>query len=241
MPKSKYRFIGQREDATIGLYFYNARYLDPQLGRFIQPDTIVPQPGDPQALNRYSYVLNNPIKYRDPSGHWVESLFDIAMIGWDIAEVKRDPSLVNIGALILDVGATALPFVPAGVGLVARGGKVAGKLAAHGDDAVKVVGKVDDVASTIERGVSFFGNDVLPYIDQASATLGRSNSPHFFSPVDDVAGIRSTGEAARETGMAPSVARAYRNGTQCMEYHFQQKDCQCVCQTRPTPEDGHIT
>jgi len=54
---------------------------------------------------------------------------------------------------------------------------------------------------------------VLPYIDQASATLGRSNSPHFFSPVDDVAGIRSTGEAARETGMAPSVARAYRNGT----------------------------
>ncbi|MEI2689422.1 MAG: RHS repeat-associated core domain-containing protein [Anaerolineae bacterium] len=67
-----WRFTGQREDATIGLYFYNARYLDPQLGRFTQPDTIVPAPGNPQALNRYSYVLNNPVRYTDPTGHLTE-------------------------------------------------------------------------------------------------------------------------------------------------------------------------
>ena len=35
----------------------------------MQSDTIVPQPGNPQALNRYSYVLNNPLRYTDPSGH----------------------------------------------------------------------------------------------------------------------------------------------------------------------------
>ncbi len=52
-----------------GLYFYHARYYDPALGRFIQPDTIVPNPGDPQALNRYSYAANNPVRYMDPSGH----------------------------------------------------------------------------------------------------------------------------------------------------------------------------
>jgi len=40
-----WRFTGQREDATIGLYFYNARYYDPALGRFPQPDT-----GDPTAV-----------------------------------------------------------------------------------------------------------------------------------------------------------------------------------------------
>jgi len=45
------------------------RYYDPTLGRFIQPDTIVPQPGDPQSLNRYSYAGNNPVRYTDPSGH----------------------------------------------------------------------------------------------------------------------------------------------------------------------------
>ena len=66
------RFTGQREDATIGLYYYGARYYDPQLGRFSQADTIVPEPGNPQALNRYSYTLNNPTKYRDASGHCAE-------------------------------------------------------------------------------------------------------------------------------------------------------------------------
>ncbi len=65
-----WRFTGQREDATIGLYYFNARYLDPQLGRFTQPDTIVPEPGNPQALNRYSYVLNNPLRYTDPTGNY---------------------------------------------------------------------------------------------------------------------------------------------------------------------------
>jgi RHS repeat-associated protein len=64
-----YRFTGQREESTIGLYFYNARWYDPLLGRFTQADTIVPEPGNPQALNRYSYVLNSPVRYTDPSGH----------------------------------------------------------------------------------------------------------------------------------------------------------------------------
>ncbi len=63
-----YRFTGQREEATIGLYFYNARWYDPVLGRFVQPDTIVPEPGNPQSLNRYAYVYNNPLRYTDPSG-----------------------------------------------------------------------------------------------------------------------------------------------------------------------------
>lgn len=47
----------------------DARYYDAALGRFTQPDTIVPNPANPQSLNRYSYVLNNPLKYADPSGH----------------------------------------------------------------------------------------------------------------------------------------------------------------------------
>ncbi len=71
VPSTKYRFTGQREESTIGLYFYNARWYDAVLGRFVQADTLVPQAGDPQALNRYSYALNNPLKYTDPSGHAV--------------------------------------------------------------------------------------------------------------------------------------------------------------------------
>jgi RHS repeat-associated protein len=66
-----YHFTGQREESTIGLYFYNARWYDAALARFAQADTIVPEPGNPQALNRYAYTLNNPVKYTDPSGHRV--------------------------------------------------------------------------------------------------------------------------------------------------------------------------
>jgi RHS repeat-associated protein len=78
-----YRFTGQREDSAIGLYYYGARYYDSTLGRFIQPDTIVPEPGNPQALNRYSYTLNNPLKYTDPSGHfaWFVAVPVGALIG----------------------------------------------------------------------------------------------------------------------------------------------------------------
>jgi RHS repeat-associated protein len=63
------RFTGQILDPESGLYYYGARYYDPELARFISPDPIVPSPGDPQSLNRYSYVRNNPVKYIDPTGH----------------------------------------------------------------------------------------------------------------------------------------------------------------------------
>ena len=46
-----------------------ARFYQPSLGRFTQPDTIVPNPNNPQSLNRYAYVTNNPARYIDPSGH----------------------------------------------------------------------------------------------------------------------------------------------------------------------------
>ena len=66
------KFTGQPLDGGTGLYFYGARYYDAQTGRFISPDTAVHSSNDPQALNIYSYALNNPLKYTDPSGHAAE-------------------------------------------------------------------------------------------------------------------------------------------------------------------------
>ncbi|MEM3555034.1 MAG: RHS repeat-associated core domain-containing protein, partial [Candidatus Micrarchaeaceae archaeon] len=63
-------FTGQRLDAGVGLLYYRARYYDPMLGRFVQPDTIIPGPVDPQNLNRFTYVRNNPLRSTDPTGHW---------------------------------------------------------------------------------------------------------------------------------------------------------------------------
>jgi len=63
-----YRFTGQRAE-NFGLYDYGARFYDPLLGRFLSADSIVPGAANPQALNRFSYSYNNPLKYNDPSGH----------------------------------------------------------------------------------------------------------------------------------------------------------------------------
>jgi len=79
--QTQYRFTGQRLEQRLGapeggldrgLYFYGARWYDSSLGRFIQADTIVPSPGNPQSLNRYAYVLNNPLRYTDPTGMFSE-------------------------------------------------------------------------------------------------------------------------------------------------------------------------
>ena len=74
-----YKFTDQELDAESGLYNYGARLYDPAIGIFISPDSIVPDPYDPQTLNRYSYCRNNPLVYVDPSGHIF--LIDDILIG----------------------------------------------------------------------------------------------------------------------------------------------------------------
>jgi RHS repeat-associated protein len=58
-----------------GLINMNARLYDPVVGRFLSPDPYVQMPDFSQSFNRYSYCLNNPFKYTDPSGeklwHWL--------------------------------------------------------------------------------------------------------------------------------------------------------------------------
>ena len=75
------KFTGQRLDGT-GLYYYGARYYDASIGRFISPDTVVQNLYDPQSLNRYTYCVNNPLKYTDPSGRIVEFANEDACLNW---------------------------------------------------------------------------------------------------------------------------------------------------------------
>jgi len=69
--KKRIRFYTDQElDTSTNLYNYDARLYDPVIGRFISPDSIVPDYFNPQSLNRYSYCLNNPLIYVDPTGHY---------------------------------------------------------------------------------------------------------------------------------------------------------------------------
>lgn len=61
-------FTGQLQDATSGIVYLHARYYDPYLGRFMSADTASPtEPG--VGVNRYAYMMNNPVGGTDPSGH----------------------------------------------------------------------------------------------------------------------------------------------------------------------------
>ncbi len=86
-PLVHHKFTGKELDST-GLYFYGARYYDPEIGRFITADTIVQAPFNPQTLNRYSYCGNNPINYVDPTGHSWKSFWK---------------SIVGIAATVLSI------------------------------------------------------------------------------------------------------------------------------------------
>jgi RHS repeat-associated protein len=64
-------FIGERYDADAGLQYLNARYYDPKLGMFIQPDWWeVTKAG--VGTNRYSCSFNDPVNGKDPSGHFLD-------------------------------------------------------------------------------------------------------------------------------------------------------------------------
>jgi RHS repeat-associated protein len=82
---TNYKFTGKELDTT-GLYYYGARYYDPEIGRFITADPTIQHPNDPQDFNRYAYCRNNPINYVDPTGY-----------GWFKKFIKGYGSLFGFG------------------------------------------------------------------------------------------------------------------------------------------------
>ncbi len=63
-------YTGHEHLQQFALINMNARLYDPMLGRFLSPDPYVQAPDLTQSFNRYSYALNNPLKYTDENGEW---------------------------------------------------------------------------------------------------------------------------------------------------------------------------
>jgi RHS repeat-associated protein len=69
VPLDRRGFTGHETIPTAGLVNMNGRMYDPVLGRFLSPDPVIQAPDNLQSYNHYSYVLNNPLRYTDPTGY----------------------------------------------------------------------------------------------------------------------------------------------------------------------------
>ncbi|MCC5807758.1 MAG: RHS repeat-associated core domain-containing protein [Opitutales bacterium] len=90
-------FGGHRMLDGTGLVHMGGRLYDPATGRFLSPDPFVQEPNNLQNYNRYSYVLNNPLSYTDPSGYFIDKAWDWAkstvkgvaqsIVSWALASI----------------------------------------------------------------------------------------------------------------------------------------------------------
>ncbi len=117
-------YTGHEMMPEFGLINMNGRLYDPALGRFLSPDNYVQEPGNSQSFNRYSYCLNNPLKYTDPSGE----LFGIDDLGIALAfagysAVSSMVSAAYSGKNVWKAGAFSLLTSAASYGVGAAFGK----------------------------------------------------------------------------------------------------------------------
>ena len=122
-----FTFTGQRLDES-GLIYLHARYYDPEIGRFLSPDTETP--GDRiVGLNRYAYANNDPINHTDPTGHfsWSKALRVVVAVSAGPALYHKWTATTSwsLAGGILG-GMAAGPFAPIGSAVGAGIGSYAG-------------------------------------------------------------------------------------------------------------------
>ena len=192
-------YTGHEMMGEFGLINMNGRVYDPTLGRFLSPDNYVQAPGNSQSFNRYSYCLNNPLKYTDPSGE----LFGIDDLGIALAFAGLSAANSMIGAAysgksVWKAGAFSLLSSAASYGV----GAVFGQTGSFGNELLRAGahGLADATLSALSGG-DFFSS----FVSSASSS-----------------GIGSYAQAARMgTGLmgASSSAMggmvAWMNGNQC--------------------------
>ena len=109
-----FRYRGYYLDDETGLYYLNARYYDPEIGRFISPDSIdYLDPESINGLNIYAYCGNNPVMNVDPSGtawwHW--------LVGIAVIAILAVATVVTAGVAGVGIGAAfAAGFTGAAIG-----------------------------------------------------------------------------------------------------------------------------
>ncbi|MEL6977031.1 MAG: RHS repeat-associated core domain-containing protein, partial [Bacteroidota bacterium] len=91
-------YTGHEHFFEVGLIHMNGRMYDAKLGRFLSPDNFVQEPFNTQSFNRYGYVLNNPLKYSDPSGEFFVAAAIIGAIIGGVSQALKPGA--NFGSIL---------------------------------------------------------------------------------------------------------------------------------------------
>ncbi|TXL12852.1 hypothetical protein BMR05_14010, partial [Methylococcaceae bacterium HT4] len=117
-----FRYTGEQTESDSGLIYLRARYYDPEIGRFISRDPFSGYMSVPESQNMYAYAHNNPLKFVDPSGECVETLWDVLNVIYDLGKISNGYISGNqyaVSAGYTDLGADlfalAIPGLPAGI------------------------------------------------------------------------------------------------------------------------------
>ncbi len=111
-----YGFTGHEMVDDVGIIHMKGRIYDPNIGRFMSADPIVSLPKNSQRLNRYSYVMNNPINLVDPSG------FDSCKDASDLVNCTRTPALDFTGYNLTKTHSVTDPAMTVGLNDTCSGG-----------------------------------------------------------------------------------------------------------------------
>ena len=147
-----FRYCGEYYDKETATIYLRARYYNPSNGRFISRDSFAGSNNDPLSLNLYTYCHNNPVSGTDSTGHFLDTLLDIASLAYDIYSFAKDPTPSGALDVALDIVGLAAPGIPsaglkAGAHLAGAAYKAAG--ATHGlSKAVGVVAAVSKNGDT---------------------------------------------------------------------------------------------
>ena len=89
--ENSYLYCAEQLDSTTGLYYLRARYMNPTTGTFISMDTYQGSIFEPATLHKYLYANANPVMYTDPSGYFVDAIYQF---NYDLGVMKIGMELI---------------------------------------------------------------------------------------------------------------------------------------------------
>lgn len=237
------KYTGQVEEPGLGLYFYQARFYDSLLSRFTSADTLIPQPGNVLAYDRYSYSWNNPLRYTDPSGHDIwDSVGDFATgfvyefartTAWysphaqNVLSVNANESGERLaGRIAADVAIIAVGVVEVSAGVtIGTGGTAVSCVATLCVAGVATVGAGAVMAgvgaTTALAGAAGLGGNLAQLSGKTGNQLSSGNSADIFT-ANNIPTQEHFWDRLAENGWTDKQAfNAYKNGTKYTNQYGQ--------------------